>query len=257
MNAQNFFDYAAYVGLTKHLGGLQATKELVELCHIGADKCILDVGCGAGLTPCFLAKTYACLMVGIDIHEGMIEKSKERARREHITDRVEFLVADAQALPFEDNYFDAVITESATAFPADKHKAVSEYARVTKQGGYVGLNESAWLKVPPPADIVAWATQNVGAQVEPLTSEGWTQLLEKAGLQEIVANTYEIDTQDEAKGILQRYGWREILRVLVRTLSLYIKSPNYRSFVKEVSASGVTPNNLNEYFGYGIYVGRK
>jgi len=52
---QGFFDFAAEVGLTKHLGGLGATEALVELCHIGEGKYVLDVGCGTGLTPCFLA----------------------------------------------------------------------------------------------------------------------------------------------------------------------------------------------------------
>jgi len=32
---QHFFDFAAEVGLTKHLGGLEATEKLIELCQIG------------------------------------------------------------------------------------------------------------------------------------------------------------------------------------------------------------------------------
>jgi cyclopropane fatty-acyl-phospholipid synthase-like methyltransferase len=54
---QSFFDFAAEVGLTKHLGGMRATEELVELCHIGQGRSVLDVGCGAGVTPCYLAKS--------------------------------------------------------------------------------------------------------------------------------------------------------------------------------------------------------
>jgi len=254
---QTFFDFAAEVGLTKHLGGVGATEEIVELCHIGAGKYVLDVGCGAGVTPCFIAKRYGCRVVGVDISEGMIEKSKERAQREGIADRVEFRVADAQDLPFEDDLFDAVITESVTSFPEDKQRAVNEYVRVTKPGGYVGLNESIWLKVPPPPEVVAWASQDVGANVKPLTSDAWVGLLEGAGLGEITARTYEINTQNEARGILQRYGCGGMLGVLCRMLSLYAKSPAYRRFVKEAREGGVTPENLDEYFGYGVYVGRK
>lgn len=254
---QTFFDFAAEVGLTKHLGGVGATEELIELCHIGEGKYILDVGCGAGVTPCFIAKRYGCRVVGVDISEGMIERSKERAKREKVADRVEFRVADAQDLPFEDDLFDAVITESVTAFPEDKQRAVNEYVRVTKPGGYVGLNESIWLKVPPPPEVVAWASQDVGANVKPLTSDAWVELLESAGLREITTRTYEINTQNEARGILRRYGFGGMLRVLCRTLSLYARSPAYRRFVKEVREGGVTPENLDEYFGYGTYVGRK
>jgi arsenite methyltransferase len=256
-NQATFFDFAAEVGLTKHVGGVQATEALVELCHIGQGSYVLDVGCGAGVTPCFMARKYGCRVVGVDISAGMVERSRERAEREGLADRVEFRVADAQDLPFDDALFDAVITESVTAFPEDKQKAVNEYARVTKPGGYVGLNESVWLKVPPPPEMVAWVRQDVGATVEPQTSEAWTGLLEGAGLREITTRTYEIDAKDEAKGILRRYGLGGMLRVWWRMLMLYGRNPAYRKFVKGLRESGVIPENLQEYFGYGLFVGRK
>lgn len=254
---QTFFDFAAEVGLTKHLGGVRATEELVELCHLGKGQYILDVGCGAGVTACYLAKRYGCRLVGVDISARMIERSRERAKKERVADRVEFRVADAQDLPFEDDLFDAVITESVTAFPEDKKGAVKEYARVTKPGGYVGLNESTWLKSPPPPEMVAWASQDVGANVNPLTEAGWKELLEEAGLTEIVVRIQEIATQNEARGILQRYGCGGMLSVWWRMVRLYLRNPAYRRFVKGVREQGVKPKNLEEYFGYGLYVGRK
>jgi len=211
-----FFDFAAYVGLTKHLGGVAATDDLLELCHVGKDKYVLDVGCGVGVTPCYIAKGHGCRVVGVDINEEMIERSRERASRENVTDLVTFRVADAQDLPFDDDLFDAVITESVTAFPEDKQKAVLEYTRVTKPGGYVGLNEGTWLKVPPPPEMVAWASQDLGANVKPLTSAEWVGLLDVAGLRDVVVKTYEINTQEEAKGILGRYGWGGMIRVMKR-----------------------------------------
>jgi arsenite methyltransferase len=256
-NEQHFFDFAAEVGLTKHIGGLEATQKLVELCHINAGKYVLDVGCGAGVTPSFLGRTYDCRVVGVDISEGMIKRSRERAQREGVADRVEFRVADAQDLPFENDLFDAVITESVTAFPEDKQRAVNEYARVTRPGGYVGLNESTWLKVPPPPELVAWASQDLGGNVEPLTSGEWVGLLEAAGLTEIVVQAFDIDVRDEAKGILRRYGCGGMLSVWARMLALYARNPAYRKFVKQVRGGGVTPENLDEYFGYGLYVARK
>jgi arsenite methyltransferase len=256
-NEPTFFDFAAEVGLTKHIGGVEATEALVELCDIGQDSYVLDVGCGAGMTPCFLVRKYGCRVVGVDISAGMVERSRERAQREGVAHRVEFRVADAQDLPFEDALFDAVITESVTSFPEDKQKAVNEYARVTKPGGYVGLNESVWLKVPPPPEVVAWAEQDIGTTVKPQTSEAWTGFLESAGLREITTRTYEIDAKDEAKGILRRYGLGGMLRVWWRMLLLYGRNPAYRRFVKGLRESGVVPRNLEEYFGYGLFVGRK
>jgi arsenite methyltransferase len=254
---QHFFDFAAEAGLTKHFGGLDATEELVELCHIGKDSYVLDVGCGVGHTPCYIAKKHGCRVVGVDINERMIERSRERAEREGVADRTEFRVADAQGLPFEDDTFDAVITESVTVFPEDKQRAVGEYARVTKPGGYVGLNEATWLKVPPPPEIVAWASQDLGACVKPLTSDDWASLLEDAGLTEIVVNVREVRARREAKELARRYGYGGMLRSIYRALSLYARNPAYRRFVKEVRKEGITPDNLEEYLGYGVFIGRK
>jgi arsenite methyltransferase len=256
-NTQHFFDFAAEVGLTKHMGGLEATDEVIELCHIGPDSYVLDVGCGAGVTPAYIAKTVGCRVVGVDIVAGMIDRSRERAEREGLAGRLEFRVADAQDLPFEDNLFDAVITESVTAFPEDKQKAVDEYARVVKPGGYVGLNESTWLKVPPPPEVVAWASQDLGGTVKPLVPEEWVGLLEGAGLDVVTEMVREVSVRNESRGILQRYGCGGMLRVWRKTLSLYLRNPAYREFVRSVRQGGLTPENLTEYFGYGVYVGRK
>lgn len=252
-----FFDFAAEVGLTKHIGGVEATDALLELCHVDESKYVLDVGCGVGVTPVQVVKKYGSRVVGVDISAKMIEHCEERARRERVTERIEFRVADAQDLPFEDDLFDAVITESVTAFPEDKQRVVSEYVRVTKPGGYVGLNESTWLKVPPPPELVDWVSQDVGYNVQPQTIEAWVGYLERAGLQEICVKTFPIDVRVETKGILQRYGWGGMLRVWARTLLLYARCPAYREFVKGVRQGGLTPENLIEYFGYGLFVGRK
>ncbi len=256
-NEERFFDFAAYVGLTKHLGGEEATDQLVELCHIREGRSVLDVGCGAGVTPCYLAKKYGCRVVGVDINEEMVERSKERVQREKLEDLVAFRAADAQDLPFDDNTFDAVTTESVTAFPEDKQKAVREYARVTKPGGYVGLNESTWLKVPPPPEVVAWASQDLGGPVKPLTGDEWVALMEGAGLKDLFVKIYEISVKGESKGIVRRYGLGGMLRVMGRMLSLYFRNSAYRRFVKSVGQAGVAPKNLSDYFGYGLYVGRK
>jgi arsenite methyltransferase len=254
---KDFFDFAAEVGLTKHLGNVAATDKIADLCQINQDTYVLDVGCGSGATPCYLAQARNCRVMGVDILPRMIDRARELAVNKGVSGLTEFRVADAQDLPFPDNLFDAVITESMTAFPEDKKQAVNEYARVLKPGGYVGLNESTWLKSPVPPEVEAWASQEVGAAVKPLTKDEWSGLLEKAGLLDRVVEIMEIDVKDEAKGILARYGFSGMVRILGRTFKLYFRNKHYRQFVKGVTREGVTPENLSEYFGYGIYVGRK
>jgi ubiquinone/menaquinone biosynthesis C-methylase UbiE len=109
--ARDYFEFIANLGMTKHYGSMEATRTLVEMCRIGDGKYVLDVGSGVGATPCYLAKAADCRVMGVDLVDKMIEQSRERAKAEGVEDRVEFRVADARKLPFEDNLFDAVIME--------------------------------------------------------------------------------------------------------------------------------------------------
>ena len=254
---RSFFDFAAEVGLTKHMGGVEATRDLAKLCHIDKGSTVLDVGCGVGVTPCFLAKEYGCRVVGIDHIEAMIEKSKRKARREGVIEQVEFKVANAQDLPFNKDTFDVVMTESVVALLEDKQRVVNEFVRVTKPGGYLGLNESTWLKSPPPPEIVAWVSQDIGGTAQPLTSDGWVSKLENAQLQNIISKTNQINVQDESKELLNRYGLLGMLGVFGRMLRLYLQSSAYRDFVRGVGKSGVIPKNIDSYFAYGLFVGQK
>jgi ubiquinone/menaquinone biosynthesis C-methylase UbiE len=133
---------------------------------------------------------------------------------------VEFKVADAQELPFANDLFDVVMTESVTVFPADKQKAVNEYTRVVKPGGYVALNESTWINNPPPPELLEWAAKDLGANVYPLSESGWKELLEKAGLRDVFVKINRINLQEESGGMLKRYGCGGMLSVMGRMFKL-------------------------------------
>jgi len=71
-----YLDTQADLGIAKHMGGLKASRELFDLCRIVEGDCVLDVGCGIGLTACRLVKELRCEVVGIDISEKMAKWSK-------------------------------------------------------------------------------------------------------------------------------------------------------------------------------------
>ena len=235
--------------------GFRATRELVELCHIDRDKHVLDVGCGPGLTACYLAKEVGCRVVGLDIREKMITWSNERARREGIEDRVEFRIADAQNPPFEDAFFDAVIGESVTAFLEDKQRGINEYVRVTKPGGYVGLNEMTWMKALPPRELVEYYLRTTGNRPE--TSDRWEELLEGSGLRDVVVRTYRMSVLGQYMDGFRRFDFQDRWRTRVRFLSLAFTSPAFWRFAKGAVPSASVVRGIFEYLGYGIYVGRK
>jgi len=230
-------------------------RELIEACHIDKDSHVLDVGCGVGITACYLAKEYGCKVVGLDLSEMMVKRSKERAKRKNVEDKVEFKIGDAQDLPFNDGVFDAVICESVVAFPKDKQKVVSEYARVTKPGGYVGINEVTWVETPPP-ELIEYLSRALGG-VEFSTPDGWKRLLERAGLAGIVARTYKTSAWRQWASEVRQMDPRDYLGAWGKFFSLCFKSPAVRKWIKEVSTPPRSVFRIFKYFGYGIYVGRK
>ena len=248
----SYFELQAYVGTTKHMGGFETTKALIELCHINQDTYVLDAGCGVGATACYLAKRYGCSVVGVDLSEGMIARSHERAKRERVEDSVEFRVADVRNLPFDDALFDVVICESVATFIEDKRQVASELVRVTQPGGYVGLNEEIWLKTPP-TELVEFAKRTWEIKAQVPTADGWVGLLEDAGLRNIVVKTYKFNARRESTQV-QRYRFQDMWRMFYRTLFLYIKNPAFRKYMAE---RRYLPKDLFEYLGYALFVGRR
>jgi len=250
-----YFEVQSDLGITKHMGGRKATRELVELCNLKNGDYVLVVGCGVGTTPCYLAEKFGLRVVGIDISEKMIERSKERAKRKGLETRIEFRVADAKNLPFKNDIFDAVICESVTAFVGDKSKAVKEYARVIKPQGFVGLNECLWIKTPPPE--LAEYTFRIMGGAKFLTSIGWKELLEGAGLTDIKVKNYRFNALSQFAEEIKQLDLRDYGNAWHRFLTQGFSNPSYRRFAKEVLSSPKNIFKLFEYFGYGIYVGKK
>jgi len=252
----SYFELQAYWGASKpHLGGLKATEELIELCHIDKGKHVLDVGCGVGVTPCYIARRYGGRVVGVDISEKMLDRARQRAKREGVEDKVEFRVGDVQNLPLEDSLFDVVIGESVMAFVEDKGKGLSEYVRVTKLGGYIGLNEGIWIKTPPPAELVEYISRITAAKLE--TSDGWQGFLEGSGLTDIITRSYRVNAVGQFFNEMRYLGLRDSLTGWFRFLSLCIRSSNFRKYLKEAWPPRELYKSYFKYLGYGIYVGRK
>ena len=96
-------------------------------------KRVLDYACGNGGYVIFSAKNGANA-VGIDISPVSIENSKKNAIREGVDKNTSFSVMDAEALQFDNDYFD-VICETGVLHHLNLKKAYSELARVLKPDG--------------------------------------------------------------------------------------------------------------------------
>jgi ubiquinone/menaquinone biosynthesis C-methylase UbiE len=124
-------DYAV-VGTTLQIVG----EELCEALDLHAGQKVLDVAAGNGNATLAAARRW-CEVVSTDYVPSLLERGRLRAAAEGLS--IEFKEADAEALPFADARFDAVVSTFGVMFTPDQDKAAAELLRVCRSGGKIGL----------------------------------------------------------------------------------------------------------------------
>jgi demethylmenaquinone methyltransferase/2-methoxy-6-polyprenyl-1,4-benzoquinol methylase len=105
---------------------------LVSRVDPGADGRVLDVATGTGLVARALVACHGCSVVGVDQSRGMLAEARRRTNG-----RVQFVEAKAEALPFDDETFDALTFTYLLRYVADPPATLRELARVVRRGGVV------------------------------------------------------------------------------------------------------------------------
>ncbi|MEO1521014.1 MAG: methyltransferase domain-containing protein [Cyanobacteria bacterium J06633_2] len=108
-------------------------EELLRWSHIQSASQVLDVGCGIGGTTLYLAEKFGASATGITLSPVQANRARERAISHGIDAR--FDVADALAMPFEDESFDLVWSLESGEHMPDKAQFIKECCRVLKPGG--------------------------------------------------------------------------------------------------------------------------
>src|SRR5215470_4778375 len=118
-----------------HTRGLLATSELARHAGINSAMSVLDVGSGVGGPARFLAATFGCKVVGVDLSEPFVDAARYLTERTGQTGQVSFQAASALELPFDDGRFDAVLLQHVAMNIADRAKLYREIWRVLVSGG--------------------------------------------------------------------------------------------------------------------------
>jgi len=118
---------------------LPAAQDLLDACAISAGQEVLDVGAGTG-NLALLAAEEGASVVASDLTPEMVEKGRARTEAEGVD--VEWVVADAEELPFEDERFDCAASVFGAIFAPRPEVMIKELFRVVRPGNTVGL--TAW-----------------------------------------------------------------------------------------------------------------
>ena len=111
-------------------------EHLVDTADLHADWNVLDVATGSG-NAAIAAARHGSQVVGVDYVPSLLERGRARAAAEGLD--IELVEGDAEALPFPDASFDAVISVFGTMFAPDQKRTAEELLRVSRPGGTIAL----------------------------------------------------------------------------------------------------------------------
>src|SRR5580700_2089741 len=118
-----------------HTRGLAATAELAKLAGISADMSALDVGSGVGGPARFLAASYGCRVIGVDLSEPFVQAARYLTERTGQSGQVSFETASALELPFDDGSFEVALLQHVAMNISDRARLYREIRRVLRSGG--------------------------------------------------------------------------------------------------------------------------
>jgi len=238
------------LGESLHPGGLALTGRLGALLGLKRNAHVLDVASGSGGSVVYLAERFGWSVTATDLAGGHGTSLQFAAARVGVSNRVAFVRGDAEALPFADDVFDAVICECALCtFPA-KAVACAEFFRVVKPGGRIGLSDVTRNGSLPDdlASTLAWVACLTDAQ----SIAGYRSLLAAAG--------FAIDREERHDTALQQL--LEDIRTRLLSVELVAKLQDLDLPSCDIAQAKSLARSAEQavrsgVLGYGLLVGTK
>lgn len=107
-------------------------KKVVDMAELADGDFVLEVGCGTGFTTTEIVRRVGEEnVVAVDLTPEQMMKAVMRFGNSN------FVLGDAENLPFKDNSFDAAISAGSIEYWPHPQRGIKEMARVTKSGGRV------------------------------------------------------------------------------------------------------------------------
>jgi ubiquinone/menaquinone biosynthesis C-methylase UbiE len=103
--------------------------------EVGPGQCVLDVACGTGVLACAAADRVGPggTVMGLDPNEEMLAVARRKS------DTIEWREGHAEAIPFPDETFDAVVSQFGFMFFENKPAGLREMMRVLRPGGHLAV----------------------------------------------------------------------------------------------------------------------
>lgn len=203
-----YMDALAKMGVGgAHPGGISLTEELLQNEKIDSQTRILDVGCGTGLTSFYLYQKFHCKVTACDTHPIMIKKANKRFEKFNIP--IEATYGNAEKLPYIDQSFDYIISESVTTFTNIK-KSIHEYHRVLKPQGKLLAIEMTYDGSLSQRELIK--LKKFYSLDDILTLNRWEKMLNESQFSQVQIKPYQIeqnntDTNNDYDSTVSTNDW--------------------------------------------------
>ncbi|MEK7518157.1 MAG: class I SAM-dependent methyltransferase [Patescibacteria group bacterium] len=255
MKANNIrqMDYVDFMATLDEInrppGGKDSIRILVQNTFLNKNSHVLDIGCNTGYCSFEIAELAKCKVTGLDINKKMVKSANKYLHTNYpdLKRNVRFIVGDGTKIPFKDNTFDLVMSGGSTAFIPDIPKALLEYARVTKQWGFVG-DINFYYHTKQPKSLIRKLNDLMKIDIQPWNLDYWQSIYRKTGL-EIYYHTFGKMTPVSNEKI-EKY------------CSLLTDQKPWDEKVKKIATERLIEimtlfNENHRYLAYGVFILRK
>lgn len=146
-------------------GGANAlwlTEWLAEAMHLQPGMKVLDLGCGRGMSSIFLRREFGVQVWATDLWFDASERL-QRIRDAGVEDGVFPIHADARALPYAADFFDAIVSIDSFIYYGTDDNYLNYLARFVKPGGRIGIAQVGLrneMEEEVPAHLREWWSQD-------------------------------------------------------------------------------------------------
>ncbi|GAA1375551.1 class I SAM-dependent methyltransferase [Streptomyces beijiangensis] len=169
-------DYNQLIGVVRETnrppGGLRSLAAIAQHAFLNKDSHVLEIGTSTGVSAVALAQLVGCKVTAIDINEESLVEARRRAEEAGVSHLITFERKDATATGYDDDAFDMVFCGNVTSLIPDRDRALSEYTRVLKTGGFIGAVPMYYVDEPSD-QLIADVREAIQVDITPLYKEFW------------------------------------------------------------------------------------
>ena len=197
------------LGETLHPGGLALTNRLARLMGVQPGDWVVDLASGRGASAMAVSRVFRCNVVGVEFGRAAVAESQPATPQGQTLETTPtpeapgayFVQGDAERPPLCTGFFDGLFSECSMSLFLDKPKAVAEAVGLLRPGGRFGLSDVTVATGSLPEELDG-AVGRILCLSDALDVDGYTRLLEGAGLREI----RQVDASTEIIKLLDSLG---------------------------------------------------